>query len=88
MRPTSRSGSSAPSSSALTPQELQVAHEAGRGATNREVAAALFLSVKTVERHLTAIYAKLGLRSRSELLVWLVGHGLLAHQPAQGEGFP
>ncbi len=51
----------------LTPQELQVALTVARGATNRETAAALFLSEKTVELHLTNAYRKLGLRSRAEL---------------------
>jgi DNA-binding CsgD family transcriptional regulator/tetratricopeptide (TPR) repeat protein len=51
----------------LTPAELQVALMVAGGQRNREVAAALFLSQKTVERHLTAIYRKLGVRSRTEL---------------------
>jgi DNA-binding NarL/FixJ family response regulator len=38
-----------------------------RGATNKEAGAALFLSPKTIETHLTRIYRKLGLRSRTEL---------------------
>ena len=37
------------------------------GLTNREVAAAIFLSPKTVEHHLSSIYRKLGVRSRTEL---------------------
>jgi DNA-binding NarL/FixJ family response regulator len=37
------------------------------GRTNREVAAALFLSESTVETHLSHVYAKLGVRSRTEL---------------------
>ena len=37
------------------------------GGTNREVAAALFLAERTVASHLTHIYAKLGVRSRTEL---------------------
>ena len=37
------------------------------GETNREVAAALFLSTKTVERHLSAAYRKAGVRSRTQL---------------------
>lgn len=52
---------------ALTSQEAQVALLVGRGLTNREAAAALFLSPKTVERHLSSIYRKRGVRSRTEL---------------------
>lgn len=51
----------------LTLQELQVALKVAEGATNREAAAALFISPKTVEAHLSRIYSKLGLRSRTEL---------------------
>jgi DNA-binding NarL/FixJ family response regulator len=53
--------------SKLTPQELQVALVVARGATNKEAAAQLFLSPKTIEKHLGATYTKLGLRSRAEL---------------------
>ena len=52
----------------LTPQELHVALTVAAGATNKETAAALFISAKTVEFHLGHIYRKLGLRSRSELV--------------------
>jgi DNA-binding CsgD family transcriptional regulator/tetratricopeptide (TPR) repeat protein len=51
----------------LSPQELQVARAVGRGLNNVEAAAALFVSRKTVEAHLTRVYRKLGLRSRTEL---------------------
>jgi DNA-binding CsgD family transcriptional regulator len=56
-----------PEADALTPGELQVALRVAEGLTNREVAAAIFLSPKTVEHHLSAIYRKLGIRSRTEL---------------------
>ena len=52
----------------LTSQELQVALIVARGSTNREAAAALFLSTKTVEFHLGNTYRKLAVRSRSELV--------------------
>jgi DNA-binding CsgD family transcriptional regulator/tetratricopeptide (TPR) repeat protein len=51
----------------LTSQETRVAILVGRGLTNREAAAALFLSPKTVERHLSSVYRKRGVRSRTEL---------------------
>lgn len=51
----------------LTPQEEAVAGLVAQGRSNKEVAAELFLSVKTVQYHLTRIYAKVGVRSRSEL---------------------
>jgi DNA-binding CsgD family transcriptional regulator len=59
----------------LTAQELQVALLVAQGATNREVAAALFLSPKTVEFHLGHVYAKLGIRSRTELARTLADDG-------------
>ena len=51
----------------LTPAEQRVATLVAEGRTNREVAAALFLGERTVASHLTHIYAKLGIRSRTEL---------------------
>jgi DNA-binding CsgD family transcriptional regulator len=54
-------------SSRLTPHELQVALLVSQGMTNREVAAALFLSPKTIEYHLGQIYRKLDVRGRSQL---------------------
>ncbi len=51
----------------LTAAEQRVAALVAEGRTNREVAAALFLGERTVASHLTHIYAKLGVRSRTEL---------------------
>ena len=51
----------------LTPQEEAVTALVAQGLSNREVAAELYVSPKTVQYHLTRIYAKLGLRSRTEL---------------------
>ena len=61
---------------ALTPQELQVALLVAQGGTNREVAASLFLSPKTIEAHLHRSYVKLGLRSRTELANFLAREGI------------
>jgi DNA-binding CsgD family transcriptional regulator len=51
----------------LTPAERRVAALVVEGRTNQEVAAALFLAERTVETHLSHIYSKLGIRSRTEL---------------------
>jgi DNA-binding CsgD family transcriptional regulator len=52
----------------LTQQEAAVATLAVEGLTNRQIADRLFISVKTVEGHLTTIYGKLGLASRAQLI--------------------
>jgi DNA-binding CsgD family transcriptional regulator len=52
---------------ALTPRELQTAELAAAGMSNREIADALFVTVKTVEWHLKHGYGKLGIASRGEL---------------------
>jgi DNA-binding CsgD family transcriptional regulator len=59
----------------LTPQELQVALKVSEGATNREAASALFVTVKTIEAHLRSIYRKLGVRSRAELTRLVLSKG-------------
>jgi DNA-binding CsgD family transcriptional regulator len=66
----------------LTPQELQVAVAAAEGLRNKEIAARLFLSPKTVEFHLSRAYRKLDVRSRTELA------RRLATEPAAAERLP
>ncbi|WP_238012331.1 AAA family ATPase [Dactylosporangium sp. AC04546] len=61
----------------LTAAERQIATLVAGGRTNREIAQALFMSVATVEAHLTRTYRKLGIRSRSEL-TRLVTEGTVA----------
>jgi DNA-binding NarL/FixJ family response regulator len=51
----------------LTEQELQIARFVGEGLTNREVAAQLFLSPRTIDFHLRNVYKKLGISSRTAL---------------------
>jgi DNA-binding CsgD family transcriptional regulator len=63
-----RSDISAGPAKLLTAGERRVAELAASGMTNREVAAALFISPKTVEVHLTHIYRKLDVRTRAELV--------------------
>lgn len=59
--------------SRLTAQEVAVAGLVARGLSNRQVASELFVSVKTVQFHLTRIYAKLCVRSRVELAATYAG---------------
>jgi DNA-binding CsgD family transcriptional regulator len=54
-------------STTLTAQELQVARLVGEGLTNRDAAAQLFISPRTVDHHLRNIYRKFGISSRTEL---------------------
>jgi len=52
---------------ALTSMERQVADLAARGHSNKTIAAKLYVTVHTVEKHLSHVYSKLGVRSRGEL---------------------
>ncbi len=57
----------------LTPTEAQVAGLAATGQSNREIASAMFIGVKTVEANLTRVYAKLGVRSRAGIAGAMAG---------------
>ncbi|MCC7088723.1 MAG: alpha/beta hydrolase [Dehalococcoidia bacterium] len=58
----------------LTPREIEVLNHAVSGATNEEIAAALWLSRATVARHLANVYSKLGVRNRVEASAWANEH--------------
>ena len=57
----------------LTPQELQVARFVAEGLSNKEVAAQLFLSPRTIDSHLRNVYSKLGISSRMQLARFVLG---------------
>jgi DNA-binding NarL/FixJ family response regulator len=71
---------------ALTEREHEIAVLVAAGASNREIAARLFLSRKTVERHVSNILAKLGVRNRAELAA-LLGNAP-ASRPGNGDSHP
>jgi DNA-binding CsgD family transcriptional regulator len=52
---------------ALTPSELRIVRLAAEGRTNREIAQELYVTLKTVEGHLSRAYTKLGIERRAEL---------------------
>ena len=74
-----RIGGRAPSQGKLTPTEQRVADLVVEGLSNKQVAAALFVTPKTVETQLSRIYAKLGIHSRTQLA------GGLARNPGTGK---
>jgi DNA-binding CsgD family transcriptional regulator len=60
----------------LTPREVEVLRLIAAGRSNREMAADLFLSVRTVERHITNIYGKVDARTRAEATAYAFRNGL------------
>jgi DNA-binding CsgD family transcriptional regulator len=61
----------------LSGREVEVLRLVAAGKTNREIGAALFISPKTVGRHLESIYAKLSVPSRAAASAWAISHNLL-----------
>ncbi len=61
----------------LTDREIQVLRLLAGGRTNNEVAAELVLSIRTVERHIGNIYAKIGARGRADATVYALSRGLI-----------
>lgn len=57
----------------LSPAELRVLTELRRGLSNKGIAAALVLSPRTVESHISHLLAKTGCRNRIQLLLWALG---------------
>ena len=71
-----RSRTSPLNQSDLTTRELEVLRLVARGMTDAEMADELFLSPRTVGSHLSSIYTKLGVRSRTEATLFAVEHNL------------
>jgi non-specific serine/threonine protein kinase len=65
----------------LTAREVEVARLLGEGFSNRRIADRLVISVRTADRHVENILAKLGVRSRGAVGAWAAQHRLLADQP-------
>jgi DNA-binding CsgD family transcriptional regulator len=62
----------------LTAREAEVLRLVAAGRRNAEIAAALSLSPKTVERHLVNLYAKIGARNRAQATAYALRHDLAA----------
>jgi len=60
----------------LSPREIEVLRLIAAGRTNKEIAEALVLSFRTVERHVTHLYEKIGARGRADATVFALRHGL------------
>ena len=74
-------------SEGLTPTQARVAELVASGMTNRAIADTLFMSLRTVETHLTKVYRELGITSRTQLAAALAA-GSTLHAPAEGTGAP
>jgi DNA-binding CsgD family transcriptional regulator len=72
----SATGSADPAWNPLSRREREVLALVSEGASNKDVAARLVISINTVERHLANIYAKLGVRGRADAAAYAVRSGL------------
>jgi non-specific serine/threonine protein kinase len=60
----------------LTPRELEVLRLIAAGGSNKQIAAELHLSIRTVERHITNLYTKIGARGKADATAWALRHQL------------
>jgi non-specific serine/threonine protein kinase len=82
-RPADAASPREPVPTPLTHREAAVLGLIAAGSTTREIAAALCVSVPTVERHITHLYGKIGARGRADATAYAVRHGLAATPPSE-----
>lgn len=73
---------SEPATSPLTPREIQVLGLLAQGLDNHAIAERLVLTTRTVQNHVSVIYSKLGVATRTEALLYAIHHGLASDPPA------
>ena len=56
----------------LTSREIEIVEKVVMGLSNKEIADQLFVCDGTIKQHMTAIYTKIGLKSRAQLIVWAI----------------
>jgi DNA-binding NarL/FixJ family response regulator len=76
-RPARAQAGSAPGAHGLSARELEVLLLVASGKSNKDIARQLFLSVKTVDRHVSNIFVKLDVPSRAAATAWAYEHGLV-----------
>ena len=64
----------------LTPREQEVLEKLAHGASNREIAGALYISENTVSYHMKNILSKLHLRNRTQVAAWALEHDYTANK--------
>jgi DNA-binding CsgD family transcriptional regulator len=69
----------------LSNREAEVAELVTKGLSNKEVASQLFVTEKTVKFHLTNIYKKMNVKSRSQLIVWCMPHMSFAEEQQEAQ---
>jgi DNA-binding NarL/FixJ family response regulator len=74
--------SAPPQAEPLTQRELEVLSLVGHGASNKQIAADLFITERTARTHVSNILGKLGLASRTQAALYAVEHNLVATKPA------
>jgi DNA-binding NarL/FixJ family response regulator len=74
------------SAASITPREREVLARIGQGQTNKGVARALHLSVKTVEKHRSNVMRKLNLHNTAALTVYAIRQGLISPEESRGDG--